>query len=127
MKRSFAALLIVVLALPFSVQAKEKKHVRTDGQECSECHGGEADAWGGGKHGLMNVKCVVCHGSPEEDFTARPGIYKCRGCHGEKVADVERRLPKQQRTCFRCHDNHLVTVKTEAVAKSGFHREGGAR
>jgi predicted CXXCH cytochrome family protein len=76
----------------------------------------------------MNVKCVVCHGSPEENFVAKPALNRCRGCHGEMVADVEKKLPAKQRTCFLCHEHHTVAVKEAAAKeKSGFHREGGAQ
>ena len=111
-------ILIVVLVLPAAVLAKAKTHIKTsEDQECYECHGTQMQTWQDGKHGLMNVRCVVCHGSTEKNFTAKPDIYKCRGCHGEKVSDVEKRLPKAVQSCFLCHDHHAVTMK--------FHDKGG--
>lgn len=111
-------LISLVLVLPVLAAAKEGTHVKTSpDQECYECHGTQTQVWQDGKHGLMNVKCVVCHGSPEKNFVPKPDIYKCRGCHGEKVADVETRLPQKIRSCFLCHDHHAVTAR--------FHGKGG--
>lgn len=109
---------LLMLALPVAVIAKEKKHMKTpEDQECYECHGTQAQVWQDGKHGLMNVKCVVCHGSTDKNFVLKPDIYRCRGCHGEQVKDVENKLPPKLRNCFLCHDHHSVTT--------GFHMKGG--
>lgn len=111
-------ILFLIFALPVTVIAKEKKHIKTpEDQECYECHGNQMQVWQDGKHGLMNVKCVVCHGSTDKNLVAKPDIYRCRGCHGEKVKDVENKLPQKVRSCFLCHEHHSVTMK--------FHQEGG--
>lgn len=116
MKRLIAFL--VILCLPVYAAALEKKHIKTsEDQECSECHTNQTELWNSGKHGLMNVKCVVCHGSPENNFHAKPGIDRCRGCHGEKVADVEKKLAPRERKCTLCHELHSV--------KSKFRGDGG--
>lgn len=111
-------LISFLLFLPAAVTAKEKQHMKTPAdQECSECHAGQAGVWQDGMHGLMNVKCVVCHGSIDKNFVPKPDIYKCRGCHGDQVKDVEDKLPSKARNCFLCHDHHSV--------KAGFHTKGG--
>lgn len=120
MKRLVIFLIISLMAIPLPLIAKDKKtgHIKTaEYQECSECHTSEKELWDTGKHGLMNVKCVVCHGSTYKNFTAKPDIYKCSGCHSEKVADVEKKLLPKQKTCFLCHDAHSVAAK--------FHTKGG--
>lgn len=124
MKTWILFLMFAIAAVPVSAG---KPHMKTEGQECAECHNSQEQVWLNGKHGLMNVKCVVCHGSPEETFTAKPGITKCRGCHSDKVMDVEKKLMGKERTCFLCHDNHTVAVKAAASSKSGFHVQGGIR
>lgn len=125
--KTWIVVMLMVL-LPALAPAASKTHMKTDGQDCAECHSGQEQVWLGGKHGLMNVKCVVCHGSPEENFAPKPGPMRCRGCHGEKVADVEKKLAAKDRTCFRCHENHTVAVKASAAqTKSGFHAQGGAQ
>lgn len=119
--------IVLALALPLAAIAANKAHIKTEGQECGECHANQEQVWLEGKHGLMNVKCVVCHGSPDENFTFKPGLPRCRGCHAEQVLDVEKKLAPKDRTCFLCHENHAVTVKTSAKDKSGFHGQGGPK
>ena len=125
MKRFLIFLFICIIAAPFTLYAKDAKdkkpaakHIQTpDYQECSECHVPEKQLWDEGKHGLMNVKCVVCHGSTDKNFHPKPDIYRCVGCHAGKVADVEKKLLPKERKCALCHTLHSV--------KSKFHSEGG--
>ena len=46
-----------------------------------EVHG----EWYQSQHGMMNVKCFVCHGSTGEDFTKNPSADRCVGCHADQV------------------------------------------
>ncbi len=111
-------ILFLLIILPAAAIAKDKMHTKTSAnQECYECHGSQMQTWQDGKHGLMGVKCVVCHGSTDKNFAAKPDIYKCRGCHSEKVADVEKKMLPKMKTCFICHDAHSVATK--------FHTKGG--
>ena len=110
--------IFILLVLPSAVLSAEKKHIKTsEDQECYECHGDVTQVWQDGKHGLMNVKCIVCHGATDKNFVSKPDIYRCRGCHGEKVKDVEDKLPVKIRNCFLCHEPHSVSNR--------FHSEGG--
>ncbi len=123
MKR-LIALIFILLFLPATTGAKEKTHVATaEDQECSECHADQEKAWFEGKHGLMNVKCVVCHGSPDKNFTPNPDITRCRGCHGEQVDQAMKKTVQAEKTCSPCHDHHSLVVKT--VPKTPFHAKGG--
>ncbi len=119
-------LIMLALSFPIAVLAAGKPHIKTDNQDCVECHSSQEQAWMDGKHGLMNVKCVVCHGSPEQNFEPKSATNRCRGCHAAEVADVEKKLAANERSCFLCHEHHRVTVKATAKIKSGFHQEGGA-
>lgn len=125
MKRTLVVLLMLIL--PIAAAGAGKTHMKTDGQECSECHADQEKVWLDGKHGLMNVKCVVCHGSPVQNFAPKPGLSRCRGCHGDKVQDVQKKPAAKGRTCFLCHENHTVALKESAKAKAGFHGQGGAK
>jgi len=125
MKRILFVLLALVL--PIAAVAAGKAHMKTDGQDCEECHVDQAKIWLDGKHGLMNVKCVVCHGSPEVNFRAKPGIDRCRGCHGDAVLSVQKQLPAKEQTCFLCHEHHTVAVKESAKKRTGFHGQGGGK
>lgn len=122
-------ILIVLLALVFPIAAfgAGKTHMKTDSQDCEECHVDQAKVWMEGKHGLMNVKCVVCHGSPEINFAPKPGMDRCRGCHGDQVASVQKQLPAKEQTCFLCHEHHTVAVKESAMKRTGFHGQGGGK
>jgi len=123
MKKLFVIMLLMI-ALPSIVAAKAPKgHMKTDNQECSECHAAAATAWLNGPHGLMTVKCVICHGSTEKNFTAKPGLNRCNGCHGEIVEQVKRMPTAGPKTCFPCHDNHSLSVKNPTAKP--FHVKGG--
>ncbi len=117
------------LMVPAVATAATKKHPKeAAGQECTECHTDQEKIWEAGKHGLMGVKCVVCHGSPEKNFAPKPALTRCRGCHGDQVREVEKARNPKARTCFRCHDNHSVAASEAAIKQySGFHRQGGAQ
>ena len=124
MKKWIALISFILLLLPAAAIAREKTHIPTqEDQECSECHGDQSKAWFDGKHGLMDVKCVVCHGSPEKNFAAKPDNTRCRGCHGEQVDQVMKKTAKAEKTCFPCHDHHTLAVKT--APKTPFHAKGG--
>lgn len=120
-------LVLLALFLPIAAFGAGKPHIKTDGQDCEECHVDQGKVWMDGKHGLMGVKCVVCHGSPEVNFTAKPGLARCRGCHGDAVASVKKRLSAREQTCFLCHEHHTVAVKESAKTKTGFHGQGGEK
>ncbi len=124
MKRILIVLL--ALALPIAAVAAGKQHIKTADQDCIECHATQEQVWLDSKHGMLGVKCVVCHGSPEQNFDPKPGMNRCRGCHAGQVADVKKNLSPKERSCFVCHEGHRVTVRADAKIKSGFHKEGGA-
>ena len=124
MKRLLVLIGLMILILPTVGGAKEKTHVAVpEDQECSECHVDQTTVWFNGKHGLMNVKCIVCHSSPDKNFTPQPGITRCRGCHGEEVDQVQKKTAKAEKACFPCHDHHSLAVKI--APKSPFHASGG--
>ncbi len=115
-------MLVLFLTIPMIAYSGAKSHIKTENQDCAECHSQQSETWLDGKHGLMNVKCVVCHGSPDENFVSSPGLNRCRGCHSDKIIDVTTKLTKKEQSCFICHDNHTVAVKESAKVKAGFHK-----
>lgn len=118
--------IVLALVLPIAAFGAGKPHMKTANQDCEECHVDQEKIWLDGKHGLMGVKCVVCHGSPEVNFTPKPGLDRCRGCHGDAVTSLQK-LPARERTCFLCHEHHTVAVKESAKARTGFHGQGGGK
>ena len=121
------AWLQVGMILPVLALAADKHPAAAGDQECVECHAEQAEVWLSGKHGLMNVKCVVCHGDPETNFVSQPAMVRCRGCHGDQVQDVEKKRAADKQSCFLCHDHHTVAPKAAAATDhKGFH-QGGAK
>ncbi|MGO9953814.1 MAG: cytochrome c3 family protein [Dissulfurispiraceae bacterium] len=113
MKIMLLIVLIIMLALPLTIYAKGKEHIEiTMEQTCSECHAGENDVWENSKHGLMGVKCVVCHGDPNINFVARPTSERCVGCHSELVAGRAEGHKMKQKSCWTCHDGHSLKTKS---------------
>jgi len=103
---------VFILAQTPGAMAKTRTHIATpDDQECSECHVDQASVWFNGKHGLMNVKCIVCHGSTDKNFMAKPDVAQCIGCHGEEVEQVRMKTAQAEKTCFPCHDHHSLSIK----------------
>lgn len=122
-----AAWLHACLALPVLALAVDKHPPTPTDQDCVECHAKQAEIWLSGKHGLMNVKCVVCHGDPKINFSRRTTMVKCRGCHPDQVQDVQTKRRPGKKGCFLCHDHHTVAPKPAAAADNkGFHK-GGAK
>ena len=105
--------LIMLVAIPAVSMAVVKKHpaVPSD-QACEECHERQAQVWQDGKHGLMGVKCVVCHGDTEKIFIARPASERCVGCHAVQVAGTAEGHKIKQKNCWACHDGHSLKLES---------------
>ena len=77
--------------------------------DCVTCHAEMTPEvfaeWYAGAHGLMNVKCFVCHGSLD-DFRAAPGTAACISCHSEYLESAPARGGTMD--CFQCHPGHLL-------------------
>ena len=86
-------------------------------ESCEECHAQLTPKpyrlWFDGRHGLMGVKCVVCHGSVGSGFTKRPKADGCGGCHGEKAAAMAAPFFKGK-SCFSCHHPHALNPHAAA-------------
>ncbi len=113
--------LALLLASPAGLAA-EKRHPDTGADvapdACLTCHSGETpeivNAWASGKHGLLLVKCFVCHGSTGKDFAGRPSPTRCRGCHASEVDSVTAVKGPQARKagdCFACHAPHALAAR----------------
>jgi hypothetical protein len=92
--------------------AKAAAHPEVDAAEsCDGCHADVTPKpfklWFEGRHGLMGVKCVVCHGSVGSGFTKKPKADRCGGCHGEKAAAMSAPFFKGK-SCFTCHQPHAL-------------------
>jgi hypothetical protein len=111
----------VLLAAPLAA-AKPHPDVARGGDPdaCLSCHREKTpqvvQAWESGPHGLMLVKCFVCHGSTGKDFASLPDERRCQGCHADKVFTVvpvkgPQRGKQVPAECRTCHDGHTLAVR----------------
>ncbi|MGQ9494795.1 MAG: hypothetical protein ACUVRY_00805 [Thermoanaerobaculaceae bacterium] len=108
-------LVVGVIVIPFLLGAAPPKRAKPAhpkvGQEesCDTCHKEVTpkvvEAWHQSPHGLNNVKCFVCHGSVEQDFTLRAPVTRCVGCHGDEVEAMTNPF-FAGKDCFSCHSGH---------------------
>jgi hypothetical protein len=106
-------ILLILIFLPTISTAAAKKHpaVPSD-QACEECHDQQAQVWQDNKHGLMGVKCVVCHGDTNKKFIVRPASERCVGCHSEQVAGTAEGHKIKQKNCWACHNGHSLKLES---------------
>ena len=124
MNRLIVLIGLCLLMQPQAVLGAAGKHPATpENQECGECHAGQEKTWFNGKHGLMGVKCIVCHGATDQNFTSKPGIAACLGCHADQVAQARKAGKKEGKSCFPCHDQHALTVQGGSAGP--YHAKGG--
>ncbi len=123
MKSAFSSVLIVLLALLFTMSMvgnmsaagkKADKHPDVDFSiSCVECHSEvtpkAVQEWRSSKHGIMNFGCYMCHGDGQEDFSARPGSERCIACHSGQDVDFSKTAVKN---CFDCHKGHTLKFHT---------------
>jgi len=107
------AIVIILVFLPVMSPAASKKHPHVSlDQACEDCHDKETQVWQEGKHGLMGIKCVVCHGDLDKNFMKRPGPERCTGCHAEQVSGTAEGHKIKQKNCWACHDGHSLKLKS---------------
>ena len=96
--------------------------------DCYECHFKAtpkvAQDWFESKHGVMLVKCFVCHGQPDGKgsipFAVNPDVEAtCRKCHDPSIKMMEEKygLDPECNDCHPFHNNslhHKAYVKTKA-------------
>jgi len=127
MKRSLIFSLMVVALLSISLVGctvkTEKKIANTaeiektenghpgsmENLDCIQCHEDVTPEvtkqWEQSAHGLIGVKCQVCHGD-EANFQVKPKSETCRGCHSDQV---EKNIAKDV-SCSTCHIAHNFTI-----------------
>lgn len=129
--------LVVGLAVFFYIQQafpvasqQDFEHLEIPEQftACVDCHKKVtpkiAEDWKSGKHGVMLVKCFVCHGQPDEEgsvpFAVDPDVDAiCRKCHDPAInkMQVKYGLEAECNSCHPYHHNslhHKAYTKTEA-------------
>lgn len=87
-------------------------------QECSDCHEDEFNQWQSSRHGLNQVKCLVCHGSVQENFIAKPSPARCEACHDQKFAQLKSDPFMKGKSCFTCHPPHTLRPHPTAASEA---------
>jgi len=102
------------------------EHPEVDGavtaDACDVCHREVTpevySEWYESQHGMMNVKCFVCHGSTGDDFTVQPTADRCVGCHGDQVETMATPFMKDK-GCFTCHPAHALMAHIPVAVDGG--------
>lgn len=93
--------------------------------DCYECHIKAtpklAQDWHESKHGVMLVKCFVCHGQPDGKgsvpYTANPDVETtCTKCHDPSIREMEHKYGSQ-RSCGECHPYHQNSLHHKAYTR----------
>jgi len=126
-----AGIFCAALFLCFSasnVSAASIKHLKApdDAADCYECHKKVtprvAQNWYESKHGVMLMKCFVCHGQPDGKgsipFMVVPEPKAvCRKCHEPAMIRMEKKFGIEP-DCYKCHIFHQNSLHHRAYQKS---------
>ncbi len=109
------------------VKCTAAKHLESpdEAADCYACHlkatPKVAQDWYESKHGVMLVKCFVCHGQPDGKgsvpFAVDPDVNTtCRKCHDPSVKRMEEKYGLQPE-CNQCHPFHQNSLHHAAYVK----------
>ena len=131
MRRIFVSTILLAgscVALSLAAGAEERlaepaEHMEVEATDT--CDGCQAEItpdiheeWFGSRHGLMNVKCFVCHGAIGEDFMRKPSPERCVGCHFEQVESLDTPF-MEGKSCFSCHPSHTLSPHRAGASQGG--------
>ena len=94
--------------------------------DCYSCHVKStpkvAQDWYESKHGIMLVKCVVCHGQPDNKgavpFSKNPAVEtESKKCHDPAIARMEVKFGLDL-NCSQCHPYHNNSIHHDAYANT---------
>lgn len=103
------------------------KHLESPDEvsDCFECHIKATPKigqdWYESKHGVILVKCFVCHGQPDGKgsvpYAVDPNVnLTCRKCHDPSVQKMEQKFGVNPE-CNKCHPFHQASLHHEAYVK----------
>ncbi|RMD99232.1 MAG: hypothetical protein D6814_05965 [Calditrichaeota bacterium] len=95
---------------PLKHKAIDEKHPEVDFSiSCYECHTEATpeitQQWHNSTHGKVNIKCFICHGDGEQEFSAKPTTDRCLACHSRQEVDFSK---TEASSCFSCHNGHTL-------------------
>ena len=94
--------------------------------DCYACHlkitPKLAQDWFESKHGVVLVKCFVCHGQPDNKgaipFAVTPSVDGiCRRCHDPAITRMQTKFGAQAK-CYDCHPFHQNSMHHDAYART---------
>ena len=114
------------LAFP-KVKCAVAKHLESpeETSDCYECHLKEtpkiAQDWYESKHGVIMVKCFVCHGQPDGKgsvpYAVNPDVNTtCRKCHDPSINKMQEKYGLEP-DCNQCHPFHQNSLHHQAYVK----------
>ncbi|OEU62811.1 MAG: hypothetical protein BBJ57_05885 [Desulfobacterales bacterium PC51MH44] len=114
------------MAFP-EVRCKAAKHLESPetASDCFECHIKATPKitqdWYESKHGVILVKCFVCHGQPDGKgsvpYAIDPDVdATCRKCHDPSIKKMEAKYGLEPK-CNDCHPFHNNSLHHEAYVK----------
>ena len=125
---AFVVIFFVYLNLAFPKARSEAiKHLESPdtASDCFECHIKAtpkiAQDWYEGKHGVILIKCFVCHGQPDGKgsvpYAVNPGVNTtCRKCHDPSIQKMVSKYGLNPQ-CNDCHPFHHNSLHHEAYVK----------
>ena len=129
-----AAVVLAVVSLPIYIslafpesRCEYVDHLKSpDAQaDCFNCHikttPKVAQDWYESKHGVILVKCFVCHGQPDGKgsvpYAVSPNIdTTCRKCHDPSINKMEKKYGLVG-DCYLCHPFHNNSLHHKAYVK----------
>lgn len=93
--------------------------------DCFACHVKAtpkiAQDWYESKHGVVLVKCFVCHGQPDGKgsvpYALNPDVNAtCRKCHDTSIREMEHKYGLDLK-CSSCHPYHQNSLHHKAYTK----------
>ncbi len=121
-----AFLTYINVAFP-RVKCEYAKHLKSPdtASDCYACHlkatPKVAQDWYESKHGVMLVKCFVCHGQPDGKgsvpYAVNPDVNTtCRKCHDPSIKKMEKKYGLKLE-CNSCHPFHQNSIHHKAYVK----------
>lgn len=128
MKKLLLVAVIMAVASTFafaatSTSSKNQHPVEMGGNDCIYCHATGSTAenrseslaysqWEQSRHGVNNVKCLTCHGSPTT-FMPKSDVSVCMSCHPQETTVIKRSSKGNSIICMNCHSAHNFPVTLE--------------
>ena len=123
-----AGILLAVLAPISQAAADQIQHLKApdSAADCYGCHKKAtpiiAENWRTSKHGVILVKCFVCHGQPDVPGSVPWAVVPdpkvvCQKCHDPAMKRMKEKFGMEG-GCYDCHRFHQTSLHHEAYKKS---------